>query len=230
MSARSFSFPSTALVSGGASGIGAAIVARLTTEGADVTSLDLADGFDVADPAAWEDVGPVDLACLNAGVTSRDESVEDYRRVVGTNVDGVVFGIRRLAPLMRPGSAIVVTASLAGLVPVPTDPVYALTKHAVLGFARSAAARYEHVRINAVCPGIVDTPMTAAFRDALAETGFPLIPPEAVAEAVLAAARDEQTGQAWVVQPGREPERFRFPGVPGPRTPGSEGKVPMLGS
>jgi NAD(P)-dependent dehydrogenase (short-subunit alcohol dehydrogenase family) len=228
VSARSSSFPRTALVTGGASGIGAAIVERLRAEGAEVLSLDLADGFDVSDAAAWEKVGPVDLACLNAGVISRDESVEDYRRVLGTNVDGVVFGIRRLAPLMGPGSAIVATASLAGLVPVPSDPVYALTKHAVVGFVRSAALRYEHVRINAVCPGLVDTPMTASVRAALEETGFPLIPPQDVAAAVWLAATDGATGQAWVVQPGRRPERFRFPGVPGPRLPGAEGKVPPL--
>jgi NAD(P)-dependent dehydrogenase (short-subunit alcohol dehydrogenase family) len=230
VSARSSSFPRTALVTGGASGIGAAIVARLRDEGAEVASLDLADGFDVADPAAWADVGPVDLACLNAGVISRDESVEDYRRVVGTNLDGVVFGVRRLAPLMQDGSAIVVTASLAGLVPVESDPVYALTKHAVIGFVRSAALRYERVRINAVCPGLVDTPMTASVRAALDATGFPLIPPEDVAEAVWLAANDELTGQAWIVQPGREPERFRFPGVPGPRTPAAVGQVPPLSS
>ena len=228
MSARSSSFPRTALVTGGASGIGAAIVERLRAEGADVLSLDLADGFDVSDAAAWDNVGPVDLACLNAGVISRDESVEDYRRVLGANVDGVVFGIRRLAPAMEPGSAIVATASLAGLVPVPSDPVYALTKHAVLGFVRSAALRYEHVRINAVCPGLVDTPMTASVRAALEETGFPLIAPQDVAAAVWLAATDGTTGQAWVVQPGREPERFRFPGVPGPRARGAEGKVPPL--
>lgn len=228
MSARSSSFPRTALVTGGASGIGAAIVERLRAEGAEVVSLDLADGFDVSDPAAWDEVGPVDVACLNAGVISREESVEDYRRVLGTNVDGVVFGIRGLVPLMEPGSAIVATASLAGLVPVPSDPVYALTKHAVLGFVRSAALRYEHVRINAVCPGLVDTPMTASVRAALEETGFPLIPPQDVAAAVWLAATDGATGQAWVVQPGRQPERFRFPGVPGPRLPGAEGKVPPL--
>jgi hypothetical protein len=72
--------------------------------------------------------------------------------------------------------------------------------------------------------------MTVAFRAGLDDSGFPLIPPEAVADAVLLAARDDSTGQAWVVQPGREPVRFRFPGVPGPRTPGAEGRVPELGS
>lgn len=57
-----------ALVTGGSSGIGAAIVARLRAEGVEVEVLDLVTGFDVAEPAAWERVGPVEIACLNAGV------------------------------------------------------------------------------------------------------------------------------------------------------------------
>ena len=74
------------------------------------------------------------------------------------NVDGVVFGVRRLARVMESGS-IVATASLAGLVGMPSDAVYSLTKHAVVGFVRSVAPHLEPVRINAVCPGIADTPM-----------------------------------------------------------------------
>jgi NAD(P)-dependent dehydrogenase (short-subunit alcohol dehydrogenase family) len=196
--------------------------------------LDLADGFDVADPAAWDDVPPAELACLNAGVISgvgdvAELPVEEYRRVLAANVDGVVLGTRWAARTMTPGGVVVATASLAGLVAVPGDPVYALTKHAVVGWVRSAAAQLEPrgIRVNAVCPGLVDTPMTAAVRDQLEERGLPLIRPEAVAEAILLAARDEETGQAWVVQPGREPLRFRFPGVPGPRGDG-EGVVPEL--
>ena len=58
----------TALVTGGASGIGAGLVTRLRHEGFEVVSLDLATGFDVTDSAHWDAVGPVDVACLNAGV------------------------------------------------------------------------------------------------------------------------------------------------------------------
>jgi NAD(P)-dependent dehydrogenase (short-subunit alcohol dehydrogenase family) len=224
----------SAVVTGGRSGIGAALVERLREEGSDVRVLDLADGFDVADPAAWDDVPPAELACLNAGVISgvgdvAELPVEEYRRVLAANVDGVVLGTRWAARTMAPGGVVVATASLAGLVAVPGDPVYALTKHAVVGWVRSAAAQLEPrgIRVNAVCPGLVDTPMTAAVRDQLEERGLPLIRPEAVAEAILLAARDEETGQAWIVQPGREPLRFRFPGVPGPRGDG-EGVVPEL--
>jgi NAD(P)-dependent dehydrogenase (short-subunit alcohol dehydrogenase family) len=225
----------SALVTGGRSGIGAAIVAALGREGTDVQVLDVVDGFDVADPAAWDAVGAVDLACLNAGVVTGEGLIgrvsdEQYRRILGVNVDGVVFGVRRLARVMHGGS-IVVTASLAGLVGTPGDPLYALTKHALVGFVRSVAPQLEArgIRINMVNPGIVDTPLLSP--DGLAEleeAGFPLLHPDDVAKAVLLAARDEEVGQAWVVQPGREPLKFRYPGVPGPRVPGKEGMVPRL--
>jgi NAD(P)-dependent dehydrogenase (short-subunit alcohol dehydrogenase family) len=187
-----------------------------------VQVLDHADGFYVSDAQAWETVGAVELACLNAGVTTGEQDVtrlldDAYRRILGANLDGVVFGVRRLAEVMDSGSAIVVTASLAGLVPSPADPIYTLTKHAVIGFVRSVAPQLEErgIRINAVAPGFVETPLidSAPFTAA----GFPLLQPETVAQAVLAAARDSETGQVWVVQPGRDPLAFRFPNVPGPR-------------
>jgi NAD(P)-dependent dehydrogenase (short-subunit alcohol dehydrogenase family) len=224
-------FPETALVTGSAGGIGRALVAVLEAAGAEVRGLDLADGFDVADPQAWIDVEPAELVCLNAGVLAKgDGTIDDYRRIVGVNVDGVVFGIQALAPRMPAGSAFVITASLAGLIPMASDPLYVLTKHAVVGYARSMAQVLEPrgIRVNLVCPGIVRTPMTEPEQAKLDAAGFPLMEPEQIAEAVLVAARSELTGQAWVCQPGREPTLFRFPGVPGPRVEGKQGMVPQL--
>ncbi len=224
MSARSSLFRS-ALVTGGASGIGAAAVAMLEAEGCDVASLDLATGFDVGDPAAWDGVGAVDFAFLNAGVATGSNDIAElgdaeYRRAVGANVDGVVFGARRMARVMEPGSAIVATASLAGLVAMPLDPVYTLTKHAVVGFVRAVAPQLAErgITINAVCPGFADTPIVEPeLREWVDGQGIPLISPETVAAAALAAARSGDTGEAWVVQPGREPVAYEFHGVPGPR-------------
>jgi NAD(P)-dependent dehydrogenase (short-subunit alcohol dehydrogenase family) len=223
----------SALVTGGRSGIGAAIVAALERDGYDVEVLDIVDGFDVADPHAWDAVGAVDIACLNAGVVSAEPDVaritnEQYRRILGVNLDGVVFGVRRLAQVMDGGS-IVVTASLAGLTATPPDPLYALTKHAVVGFVRSAAPHLAErgIRLNMVNPGFVDTPLLGdEGRAAFEAAEFPLLRPEDVAAAVLQAAEDDEVGQAWVVQPGREPMKFRFPNLPGPRVEGRSGIAP----
>jgi NAD(P)-dependent dehydrogenase (short-subunit alcohol dehydrogenase family) len=227
----------TAIVTGGRSGIGAAIVAALEAEGTDVEVLDLADGFDVGSSADWENVMPAQLVCLNAGVLTGEGDVrllgdDAYRRALRTNVDGIVFGARQLAPLMQRGGAFVVTASLAGLTPMPADPIYTLTKHAVVGFVRAVAPQLaaRGLRINMVCPGIADTPMLdkGGQRAALAVARFPLLRAEDVAAAVLLAAGSEETGQAWAVQPGSDPLRFRFPNVPGPRVEGAEGRLPPL--
>jgi NAD(P)-dependent dehydrogenase (short-subunit alcohol dehydrogenase family) len=217
-----------AIVTGGASGIGAAIVARLGVEGLEVESLDLVDGFDVSDPVQWERIGPVDVACLNAGVVGggpdpADIDLDAYRHALAVNVDGVVLGVRRLARVMPRGGRVVVTASLAGLVAMPDDPVYALTKHAVVGFVRSVAPALEQrgLEINAVCPGIVDTPMLpGSFRERLVGADFPLLAAAQVADAVWLALASGLSGHAWVVQPGREPIDFRFVNVPGPRDAG----------
>jgi len=215
----------TALVTGSAGGIGSAIVRKLRAEGFDVRELDLVNGFDVTDPEAWEHIGSVDLACLNAGVITGESEIaaltdEQYKRAVAVNVDGVVYGVRRLDRVMPRGSTLVVTASLAGLTAISDDPIYGLTKHAVVGFVRSVAGQLSErgIRIQAICPGWADTPLTTnGFRQELQERGFRLLSPEAVAEGVWAAYESEGTGEAWIVQPGREPLHYEFKGVPGPR-------------
>ena len=223
-----------ALVTGGEGGLGLAMCARLREEGYEVESLDLRTGFDVTDAAAWERVGRVDVACLNAGILTGESdprllSVEQYRHAVAVNVDGVVLGVRRLAQVMDEG-VIVATASLAGLTAMPTDAVYALTKHAVVGFVRSVAPLLAPLRINAVCPGIADTAMIDGQREAFASSGFPLLAPREVAEAMWCAATSAGSGECWFVQPGREAVPFRFPNLPGPRSDGERVGAPPLSS
>ncbi|MBD0329100.1 MAG: SDR family NAD(P)-dependent oxidoreductase [Thermoleophilia bacterium] len=227
---------SRALVTGGASGIGRAIVQALERAGTSVEVLDLTTGFDVADPQAWEGVGRVDAAFLNAGVITGERDIaaltdEQYRRALAVNVDGVVLGTRRMARVMRAGDAIVATASLAGLTPIASDPIYGLSKHAVVGFVRSVAPQLAErgIRINALCPAWADTGLLPDDQKALfTEADYPLLTVDEIADAALAAARGEDTGQAWVIQPGREPLQFRFPNIPGPRDPRAAGKLPPL--
>jgi NAD(P)-dependent dehydrogenase (short-subunit alcohol dehydrogenase family) len=205
-------------VTGGRGGIGSAMCALLD----DPLVLDLPE-FDVADPAAWRSLeGEFDAAFLNAGIGIGHPDVAqlpdaEYRRIVGANLDGVVFGTRELAGRLMPnGGSIVATASLAGLTAMPFDPAYTATKHAVVGWVRAAAPGLaaRGIRLNALCPGFTDTPiMEAELRDAV---GVPLMDASFVAEAALRVLADEETGRAWVVQPNRV-EPFRFPGVPGPR-------------
>ena len=147
-------------------------------------------------------------------------SHEQYRRAVAVNVDGVVLGTRRLARVMPAGAAIVATASLAGLIEVPEDPIYGLTKFAVVGFVRSAAPQLaaRGIRLNALCPSWADTPLVPdELRTSIADRGWRLLQPEDVAEGVMAAARSEGHGESWIVQVGRDPLPFKYPRIPGPR-------------
>jgi NAD(P)-dependent dehydrogenase (short-subunit alcohol dehydrogenase family) len=141
---------------------------------------------------------------------------------MGTNIDGVVFGVHAALPALRArgGGSIVVTASLAGLVPVPFDPIYAANKHAVVGLVRSLAQAVgpEGIRVNAVCPGFAESAIIEEFREDILAAGLPIIPAEDVAAAVLGLFAGDANGEAVVVQAGREPIPYAFRNVPGPRT------------
>jgi NAD(P)-dependent dehydrogenase (short-subunit alcohol dehydrogenase family) len=208
------------LITGGRGGLGQAFAQALGD--AEITLLDLPE-FDVGDPAAWRALeGEYDAAFLNAGVITGEGSMAkltdaQYDRALRANVHGVVYGVRELALRLMPnGGAIIATSSLAGLVPTPPDPIYGLTKHAVIGFVRSVAPQLaaQGIRINALCPGYADTKIVPEELRGILDV--PLIEPSYVAEAAMQAMNGEETGGAWVVQPNRIVQ-FRFPHVPGPR-------------
>src|SRR5262245_36822381 len=197
---------------------------------------------DAAFASCVDELGGLDLAYLNAGIAIARSDIgaledDEYERIVGVNVDGVVFGARAAIRTMRAqeargrgrGGVIVATASLAGIVPFALDPVYALTKHAVVGFIRSIAPSLEGdgIAVHAICPGLTDTPiMGDETREALRAAEFPLMAPEQIAEAVVTAATSSTTGTCWVCQPGRTALRYEFRDVPGPRTEGAKGRRP----
>jgi NAD(P)-dependent dehydrogenase (short-subunit alcohol dehydrogenase family) len=177
---------------------------------------------------ALDTCGGLDIVFLNAGVSTGCGVGEDfdlalYRRANGANLDGVVFGTHAVLPALRArgGGAIVATASLAGLTGVPMDPLYAANKHAVVGLARSLGdvLAPDNITYNAICPGFAESRIVDPIRDVLAQSGVTLIKAEVVAEAVLRIVTGGATGEAWFVQPGREPAPFRFRNVPGPGNP-----------
>jgi NAD(P)-dependent dehydrogenase (short-subunit alcohol dehydrogenase family) len=247
-----------ALITGGSNGIGEGVARHLAGRGAHVVIADIdgargkavakeLDGrfiqTDVTDPAAStaavalavEAFGGLHIAHLNAGVTSwcgmgDDFDPEAYRRSMAINLDGVVYGIAAARPAIMAsgGGTIVATASMAGLVVAPFDPIYAANKHAVVGLVRSLVPQLaeRHITINAVCPSIVDTPLIDDMRAVLEGSGFPLIDVSTVARAVVDRLGGTESGEAMVLQAGREALAFRFGRPPGPRAGGTVGQLP----
>ena len=238
-----------ALVTGGASGLGRATCFALAEAGAEVVVADLSEdaGREVAEAVGGHfravdvsslsanvelvesvvaECGGLDLAHLNAGVATgcglgEDFSEQLYRRAIGVNLDGVVFGVHAVLGALRAGGgggAIVATASLAGLTGMPLDPIYTANKHAVVGLTRALGPVLagEGIRFNAVCPGFAESAIIADQREALVEAGFDIIPAESVAATVVQLLASDVSGECWFVQPHREPAAFAFRGVPGP--------------
>lgn len=205
------------VVTGGTSGIGAAAAARFREEGAQVAAIadrDVEDGgllCDVADAASVdrafarvdELLGGVDVLVANAGISIRKPFLEieeaDWRRVLDVNLSGVFFCAQQAARRMHDGGVILMTASTNGLTGHPFYADYNASKAGVILLARTMALELApRIRVNAVCPGYVLTPMQRAeySDEMLAEVnaGIPLgrhATPEEIAALFAFLASDE---------------------------------------
>lgn len=179
--------------------------------------------------AALDAYGRIDCFFNNAGIEGKVMPTAEYEEamfdaVIGVNVKGVFLGLRHVLPVMleQKAGSVVNTASVAGLVATPGMPAYVASKHAVIGLTKTAAGEVARsgVRVNAVCPGPVDTRMIHSLEQQLNpgdpdsvgkryQAGIPsgrYTTAEEIANAVLFLSSDlasNVTGAQWVVDGGR---------------------------
>jgi 3-oxoacyl-[acyl-carrier protein] reductase len=221
--------PRTAVITGGASGIGRASAERLGQDGITVVTLDVSGDADVVadvtDPtavgAAIEAIGPVDILVNSAGIVGPNKplwevSDQEWAATFAVNVNGTFHMCRAVVPGMadRGWGRIVNLASMAGKDGNPRLGAYSATKAAVIGMTKSLGKELatSGVLVNAIAPAVIETPMNAANTPEVLEYMTSLIPmhrlgrPEEVAELVAWLASDKcsfSTGAVYDLSGGR---------------------------
>jgi NAD(P)-dependent dehydrogenase (short-subunit alcohol dehydrogenase family) len=226
-----------AIVTGAASGIGKATVELFRSEGAAVVGADAVEGADIQSDAGSEDAiralvdravqqhGGLDIFFSNAGISGgfaaiSDQTEQDWTEILRVNLIGPFLAIKYAGPLIakRGGGSIICTASVAGLRSGAGGAAYSASKAGVINLVQTAAQQLSGsgVRVNAICPGLIETGMTKPIYDMARDRGQghrlgELTPlqrggePEEIARAALFLASEESSyvnGTALVVDGG----------------------------
>ena len=226
------------IFTGAASGIGRATAALFAREGAKVIAADVAESEGVipADAGKEEDVtelvngaverfGRLDIFFANAGISGGlasifEQSVEDWQEILRVNLIGPFLAIKHAAPVMKEGGggSLICTASVAGIRAGAGGPAYSASKAGVIRLVQVAATQLvgSNIRVNAICPGLIETGMTRGLYDMARASGKESLighlnpmkrggVPDEIANAALFLASDESSyvnGQAIVVDGG----------------------------
>src|SRR3954463_11716216 len=227
-----------AIVTGAASGIGKATAALFRAEGAQVIAADMAEGEGVvrADAGSEADVSGLvaqavrdhkglDIFFANAGISGGlasifEQSPEDWNEILRVNLIGPFLAIKHAAPAMkqRGAGSIICTASVAGIRAGAGGPAYSASKAGVISLVKVAATQLAgaNIRVNAICPGLIETGMTRGIYDNARAAGEEELighlnpmkrggEPDEIARAALFLASDESSyvnGHALVVDGG----------------------------